>query len=176
MTVDHLKTIMAPPQAPVDSGDGEKWPEIQPGLPFPSDYKAFVSTFGSGRAADFIVIFNPFIDCPDVNFFDQLQAILGDLNELNQCDPDYYSYPTFPAPGGLIPIGVTDNGDYIFWAGDPNIDSNSWKVAIISSRSPEVEYFDSGLTAFLTGFLSGAIKPMSLPEFIVEGEIKFNKF
>ncbi|BBE78303.1 glycohydrolase toxin TNT-related protein [Phytobacter diazotrophicus] len=37
-----------------------KWPLIEDNLSFPSDYVDFINTYGSGRIAEFIVIFNPF--------------------------------------------------------------------------------------------------------------------
>ena len=39
----------------------------------PSDYIEFINEYGTGRIADFIVIFNPFSKNEDVNFFEQTQ-------------------------------------------------------------------------------------------------------
>jgi hypothetical protein len=174
MTAQQLVEIMMPPQNPVDSGPGKVWPAIEDGLPFPSDYRWFINNYGSGRVADFFMLFNPLSSIPNVNFFNQSRLILEDLNELNQCDPDLYSYPIFPAPDGLIPIGVTDNGDYICWLTNSKADSDSWGIAIITSRSPDIEYFQSNLTSVLAGLLSGVMKSNSLPDLIAVGGIRFD--
>jgi hypothetical protein len=102
--------------------------------------------------------------------------VLGDLKELIESDPDYYNYLIYPASGGLIPVGVTDNGDYIFWTVDSIEDSDSWGTAIIASRSPDVEYFQSDLTTTLAGILSGGVKPNFFPDSFPSGMVKFDVF
>lgn len=174
MTFKELLSIMAPPQKPIDSGAGKAWPEIKSGLPFPSDYIEFINAYGSGRIADFIVVFNPFSNEQDINFFEQFKLILGDLDELNKSDPDYYTYPVFSMSGGLIPIGVTDNGDYIFWAAKSGEHSDLWRVAIVAARSPEVEYLNTGLVSTLAGLLAGTIKPTSFPSSFAKGVTRFD--
>ncbi|WP_082416244.1 SMI1/KNR4 family protein [Pseudomonas sp. NBRC 111127] len=176
MAINKLTALMPSPQSPVDSGMGRKWPEIEQGLPFPSDYIDFINFYGSGRIADFILIFNPFSNNGHINFFDQFKFVLGDLKELMESDPDYYKYLIYPASGGLIPVGVTDNGDYIFWTVDSIEDSGSWGTAIVASRSPDVECFQSDLTTTLAGILSGGVKPSSFPDSFPSGIIKFDVF
>ncbi|MCG3646365.1 SMI1/KNR4 family protein [Pseudomonas putida] len=176
MAINNLTALMPSPQSPVDSGMGRKWPEIEQGLPFPSDYIDFINFYGAGRVADFILIFNPFSNNENINFFDQFKFVLGDLKELIESDPDYYNYLIYPASGGLIPVGVTDNGDYIFWTVDSIEDSDSWGTAIIASRSPDVEYFQSDLTTTLAGILSGGVKPNFFPDSFPSGMVKFDVF
>lgn len=43
MLINKLVTILASPVAPSDSGKGKKWPLIEDGLPFPSDYIEFIN-------------------------------------------------------------------------------------------------------------------------------------
>ncbi|HYQ53130.1 MAG TPA: SMI1/KNR4 family protein [Pseudomonas sp.] len=174
MAINKLTALLPSPQAPVDSGVGKKWPEIEPGLSFPSDYVDFIRVYGSGRIADFLVIFNPFSDNQDINFFDQFKLILDDLEELNQSDSEYYSYPIYPAPNSLIPLGVTDNGDYIFWTANSTAESDSWGVAIIPSRSPDIEYFQMSLTTTLAEILSGNVRSSSFPDLFAAGIIRFD--
>jgi len=174
MAIKELTAMMPPPQAPVDSGVGKKWPEIEQGVSFPLDYIDFINFYGSGRIADFILIFNPFSSDPDINFFEQFKLVLSDLKELVESDSDYYDFSIYPAPGGLVPVGVTDNGDYIFWTVGSREDSDSWGTAIIASRSPDVEYFESDLTTTLTGALSGAVKSSSFPGSFPLGAVKFD--
>lgn len=104
MLINKLVTILAVPFVSSDSGKGMKWPMIENGLPFPSDYIEFINEYGSGRIADFIVIFNPFSKNKDVNFFEQYKFILEDLNYLIKSDKDYYNYQLYPKDNGLIPL------------------------------------------------------------------------
>ncbi|KLR26633.1 hypothetical protein ABR26_02605 [Enterobacter bugandensis] len=173
MLINKLVTILAVTFAPSDSGKGMKWPRIEDGLPFPSDYIEFINEYGSGRIADFIVIFNPFSKNEDVNFFEQYKFILEDLNYLFESDKDYYNYQLYPKDNGLIPLGVTDNGDYLFWVVNSKDNSELWTVAIIAARSPGVEYFDSGLTDFLEGLLKNKIRCKSFPDDFPPSVIKF---
>ncbi len=43
MLINKLVTILAVPFAPSDSGKEMKWPMIEDGLPFPSDYIEFIN-------------------------------------------------------------------------------------------------------------------------------------
>jgi hypothetical protein len=173
MSINKLVTILAAPVHPSESGKGMTWPQIEDNLSFPSDYIDFINEYGSGRIADFIVIFNPFSKNEDVNFFDQYNFILEDLNYLNDSDKDYYKYQLYPKDNGLIPLGVTDNGDYIFWVVNSKDNSDLWSTAIIPARSPEVEYFEGGLTNFLENLLGNKIKCKSLPDNFPPDVIKF---
>lgn len=76
---------------------------------------------------------------------------------------EYYKFVLYPQGEGLIPLGVTDNGDYLFWVFNSEIDSSSWSTAMVSSRSPDVEYFNCGLVSLLEKILNGSIKAKSLP-------------
>lgn len=131
-------------------------------MEFPTDYVEFINAYGSGRIASFVVIFNPFSEDENINFFEQFRLVLEDFRFLVDSD-DYYKFVLYPQGEGLIPLGVTDNGDYLFWVFNSEIDSGSWSTAIVSSRSPDVEYFNCGLGSLLEQILSGRIKAKSLP-------------
>lgn len=163
MSLSHLKTILVPPHSPSENGDKDVWPPIDVNISFPDDYVDFIKSYGTGRIADFIALFNPFTKNVDLNFFEQKKLILEDFNYLINEDSDYYNYTLYPNKGGLLPVGVTDNGDYFFWVVSNVENSNLWGTAIVASRSPDVEYFDVNITSLLAGILSKKIKPDSLP-------------
>jgi len=163
MSVSRLKTILVPPNSPSENGDGNDWPLIDVTISFPDDYVSFIKAYGTGRIADFISLFNPFTKNDDLNFFEQKKLILEDFNYLLDEDPEYYKYSLYPNQGGLLPVGVTDNGDYFFWVVSNVDNSNLWGTAIVASRSPDIEYFDENITSLLAGILSKKIKPDSLP-------------
>jgi len=165
MSIKSLLAILPPPASPNDAGVGKQWPLVD-GVPFPSDYLDFINVYGSGKIADFLVVFNPFSCNKDVNFFGQMKLILADFNDLVASEGDYFDYPLYPLENGLMPVGVTDNGDYLFWVVTSKNDSDLWRIAIIASRSPDVEYFSANLTSVLEGVLTGRIKSSSLPDFL----------
>ncbi|EOU9551259.1 SMI1/KNR4 family protein [Cronobacter dublinensis] len=162
--INKLTQILPPPASPSDSGKGKTWPLIPGSIKFPSDYVDFINTYGSGRIADFIVIFNPFSKDENVNFFDQYNYISEDLGYLIESDSDYYKYKLYPDDNGLIPVGVTDNGDYIFWVVTSKENSNQWGTAVIPSRSPDVEYFKCNLVSLIEQILDKSLKASSLPD------------
>lgn len=174
MTSNALRALVTPPKHPVAAGAGKVWPKIKPGLSFPADYMEFIDSYGTGKIANFVVLFNPFSPERSVNFFEQFSLILTDLEELNWADPDCFDYPLFVTAEGLISIGVTDNGDYLFWVARSDRDSDHWGVAVVAARSPEIEYFQLNLTTMLAGVLSGALKSRSFPSTLAHGMVSFD--
>ncbi|NIF19822.1 SMI1/KNR4 family protein [Pantoea sp. Cy-639] len=175
MSIQGLVRTLTPPPRPSESGVGITWPPLDSGMQFPRDFIEFITKYGTGRIADFILIFNPFSANEEVNFFRQKELILQDFRELIDSDSDYYSCKLYPETNGLVPVGVTDNGDYIFWVSNSKAESDEWTTAIIPARSPDVEYFDSDLTTLLERVLSKSIKCDSLlDEFPVA--IRFDSF
>ncbi|MCK9782427.1 MULTISPECIES: SMI1/KNR4 family protein [Enterobacterales] len=150
------------PSIPYENGKGERWPLIDGKYAFPQDYIALITQYGSGVIADFITLFNPFSKNEYIDFFQQKVWILEDFNSLINDDPDYYTFVLYPKGNGLLPIGITDNGDTLFWVVSSN-DSNLWTMAIIPSRSSEVEFIAENLTGFLDGVLSKRIRCQSFP-------------
>jgi hypothetical protein len=69
-------------------------------------------------------------------------------------------YVVFPKRGGLLPFGVTSNGDILFWktVGSPD----AWTVVIEETSSRTVEYFSTGLAEFLLSVFTGAVRPEAL--------------
>ncbi|KHN89619.1 SMI1/KNR4 family protein [Pectobacterium actinidiae] len=176
MTMPKLDSILVPPVSPNESGSGDAWPSIDEGITFPNDYVEFISSYGTGRIANFIAIFSPFTQNNDLNFFEQKKLIIEDFDYLNNEDPDYFKYNLYPEKNGLLPIGVTDNGDYIFWVVSDLKNSDAWGTAIVASRSPDIEYFDENITSLLSGVLLKKIKPDSLPNNFPPDNIIFEKY
>lgn len=58
-------------------------------------------------------------------------------------------------PQNLFAIGVTDNGEYLFWITDPTSASDTWHVAVNEARGNRWYIHDGDLTDFLTTMLSG---------------------
>lgn len=164
MTIHSLVKMLMPPNNPSESGAGQTWPKFDGEIDFPGDYVEFISLYGTGRVADFVAVFNPFSKNENVNFFEQSKLVLEDFRYLVESDGENYTYSLYPEVEGLIPVAVTDNGDYIFWVCNSKDNSDHWSTAMVPARSPEVEFFDCGLTALLEGVLSGKLKANSLAD------------
>ncbi|WP_329893791.1 SMI1/KNR4 family protein [Xenorhabdus bovienii] len=157
-------------------GDREQWPLIDEIYPFPNDFIKLINQYGTGKIANFITIFNPISNNNDLIFFKQKRFILDDFQYLIEYDNDCYKFNIFPNKNGLLPLGVTDNGDYIFWVTSPRDNSNLWKIAIIAARSPDVEYRDESLILFLICVFNKNIKCISFPTDFPSDTISFESF
>ncbi|EOI3468258.1 SMI1/KNR4 family protein [Cronobacter turicensis] len=171
--IKKLTQLLPPPAFSSDSGKGKTWPLIAGSINFPSDYVDFINTYGSGRIAEFIIIFNPFSKDENLSFFDQYNYILEDLNYLIESDKGYYKYKLYPEDNGLIPVGVTDNGDYIFWVVTSKENSEQWGTAIIPVRTPDVEYFECNLVTLIEQILDRSLKTRSLPDAFPSQSVSF---
>ena len=82
-----------------------------------------------------------------------------------------HPYRYWPEPGGLVPFGSTDNGDYVLWlpCGAPE----RWSIVVWDRADGDFEVFDFDLTGFLAGLASGAIRPKAFPEDVWPGDLLF---
>src|SRR5215475_9300487 len=81
----------------------------------------------------------------------QVSMQLSALKELAQDFGEKCPYALFPETGGLLPVGITDNGDVIYWLtrGKPA----DWKIVVNQARSQRYEEFDCDLISFLRKIL-----------------------
>src|ERR1035441_7733026 len=81
----------------------EDWQAIENRIrPLPSDYKDFISEFGSGSFDQFLWIFSPFVKNKHLNLFDQLQPRLQAYAEMKKVEPHESPFDAYPTPGGLF--------------------------------------------------------------------------
>lgn len=146
MTIDDLKQLMPPPEAPLFPGSNKDWNAFRKkvGLKFPNDYFTVVHTYGSGRflGGEFKVA-NPF-DPDDGDFAD---FELTRLRDIKQAGYVPIPYPLFPEPGGLYPIGFDGNGNTYLWITNP--DSDEWPIACFNSSEDYHEVVNYSLIEFL---------------------------
>jgi hypothetical protein len=79
---------------------------------------------------------------------------LDHYDKIKSIDPRLCPFPTFPEPGGLLPLGVDLNGGRSFWLmeGEPD----NWPLILYPDWS-EIERHDMPLVDFLVLWLSGAL-------------------
>jgi hypothetical protein len=73
-------------------------------------------------------------------------------------------YPSYPEPGGLLPWGVTANGDWGYWITEPSGDPDAWPIAISVDRGPEWFRHPGPLTRFLVEVLEGSVRVPFFPD------------
>jgi len=172
MAINDLITLMPPPEAPIEAG-GATWASVESavGSVLPIDYKEFIEKYGTGRINGFVWIFNPFSSRQGINLVNQLSVQINALKTLAQDFGEQCPYPLFPEDGGLLPAGITDNGDVIHWLtkGEPN----AWKIVVNEARGPRYEEFDSDLTSFLNEILTRGAHCSLLPRIFPEGRPTF---
>jgi SMI1-KNR4 cell-wall len=168
MALDDLLAVMPAPGAPFEVPSADAWASIEQriGATLPKDYKQFIEIYGSGQIAKFIWIFNPFSLNENLNLEKQIETQSQVLSEL-EGHGEKVPYKSFPVPGGVLPFGVTDNGDLMFW--ETIGDSSVWPVLINESRAPEWETFDMPMSKFLARILAGKLKPNIFPKNFPEG-------
>jgi hypothetical protein len=79
--------------------------------------------------------------------------------------PDRLPLPPFPEPGGVLPLGRTDNGDELYWVtgGDPG----DWPVLLLESRAARQEVHRLPVTGFLAALAAGELTTRVLPDEVV---------
>lgn len=166
MSIIALLAVVPPPVGAVD--EVHDWPDVERdiGTPLPSDYKAFIDRYGLGKLCDFIVVFTPSRGNPHVSLSIQIRQKLDVLQQLASEWGEELPCPLFPARGGLLPFGATDNGDVLYWrtSGSPDC----WTVVVNDARGPDFDDHDCSMTSFLAEVVSGqrrcSIFPRSFPQ------------
>jgi hypothetical protein len=164
MDCGELVATVNPPATPVDAaGD---WSRVRHSLSnLPKDYRNLVGQYGAGCFGGFIWVYNPFTANKSLNLLLQVEVIREVHRSLQIEFGEERSYAYFPEPSGLLPFGVTDNGDYLYWltVGEPD----DWKVVVGAARAPLYESFNLGACSFLAAVLTRRVRcgifPKSFP-------------
>lgn len=164
MSLDRLREIVAPPAAPTETGDPDRWPAVEEamGTPLPADFRAYTATYGSGAFDGFLYLFNPFAPDGPGNLVHERDATLRAYTETRERFPDRLPLPPFPEPGGVLPLGRSDNGDELYWvtSGKPD----DWQVTVLASRAARQETHAMTVTAFLATLLAGELTTRMFPD------------
>jgi hypothetical protein len=168
MTLERLRELAPPPAEPVEPGRPEGWPKVEAdlGAALPADYKAFTELYGSGKFDDFLWLFNPFTPGEDGNLLHEKEAVLAAYAETRKRHPERLPLPPFPEPGGVLPLGRSDNGDELYWLteGEPD----AWTVVLLETRATSQEHHRVPVTGFLAELAGGTLATKVFPPEIVE--------
>lgn len=126
----------------------------------PDDYKAFVASY-EPNVDDFLWILHPSTN-KNLDLVTQAEEQVAAQRTMRGTQPREVPYPLYPEPGGLLPWGVTDNGDVCFWI--TNGDPSRWVVAINESRGPEWYEFPASMTEFVFALLAQEVRVPFFPD------------
>lgn len=162
--------LLVPPAMPKGSPDWMSF-ESELGTALPEDYKRFVTSYGSGKIDGFLSVFTPEgrTQWVDLLWRSRDHEEIG-FSRLELHPP----FPSFPAEGGLLAFGQTDNGDALYWrtTGSPV----HWTVLAYEGRGPEYFEFAGSMTAFLEGVLSGELRVSVFPQDFPSTNPKFEPY
>ena len=159
MTIEALVKAIPPPVMPLAAFDGPWEPvEAELGMALPQDYKDLMRLYGFGSFLEFLGLNVPVSENFNVRFVPQARLICDGFQSMREDVP----YPLWPEPGGLLPVGSTDNGDYLMWLtrGRPE----DWGGVVWGRAFLSFELFDCDLTSFLAGLATGEIVPEEFPD------------
>lgn len=160
MSIEALTKVVRPPVSPSGVFLGPWEPlEAEIGVALPPDYKELVRVYGSGYWMEFFGLSVPRIENLNICLEYQIPLVCNSFRQLGTA-----AHLLWPAPGGLLPLGGTDNGDELFWLsrGPPA----EWPI-VVWDRGGEFETFEYDLTSFLAGVAMGEILPEAFPEDLV---------
>jgi hypothetical protein len=176
--MNHLPELFAtllelapPPADPVDPGSPEEWSRVEDalGIALPADYKWLIDTYGSGDFGDLLVVMNPFAPSGGMNLLCQINFEVAEQMGLMCSDipilmtyqegreeliPEQCPFPTYPEPGGLLPVAGDTNGDNLFWLTEGHPDQ--WSLVHYDWRGGwEYQQHRKSLVGFMVDWLSG---------------------
>ncbi|MFD8637777.1 histone-like nucleoid-structuring protein Lsr2 [Streptomyces sp. NPDC059533] len=154
-----LRRICPPPNTPQIPTDWNAV-ETELGMILPEDYKQLADTYGAGLYGDYINIFHPNANTPWTNLTGPMPARVR--NQLRH-DYDKGTHPVPYQPQHLFTIGVTSNGEYLFWITDPLRTPGNWHIAVNEARGPQWYTYEGTLTSFLTSLLNGEASAPQFP-------------
>jgi hypothetical protein len=163
--VERLTSVLPPPGAPPTVPPPWERGAAETGTGFPADYRDFVDLYGGGRIDEELTVFSPTCaaqlpgDGPGgfagftAFLLDWVGPVFADLHARR---PEENPHPLFPAPGGLLPWGMTQDGDHLFWLTE-TADPDAWPTAVwLRNAPPDAAWSraDSGMAGLLLSLLA----------------------
>jgi hypothetical protein len=148
-----LLLILPPPKTTPHPAIDWQAVEADLGTTLPTDYKAFISTYGLGRIDDFLLVYHPTAANPNVRLSYQVQRDLRSLRILQNDGADYIRFALCPEPSGLLPWARTIDGDVCYWLTQSD-DPDDWAVVVGEVRGPEWAEFHGSMAEFLAAVLT----------------------
>lgn len=121
--LDHLGSLLPPPEIPLHAGTEEEWISLvdRMALLLPNSYQYFVRRYGAGSLGvdgcehPIINVLTPFDPVPTGNIIEQIPPILRDISDYKAEFPEGRPFPLLYEPGGFVPWGWSCEGDIYGW-------------------------------------------------------------
>ncbi|MDI3388747.1 Lsr2 family protein [Streptomyces sp. B-S-A8] len=139
-------------------------------MQLPDDYKELASAYGPGRFADYLQLYHPH---GNTQYVDLAGPMPARIRSQLQSDYDQGTYPVPYDPRHLFTMGVTDNGEYLFWITEPQDAPDNWRIAVNEARGPRWFTYDGTVTGFLVSVLSGETAVPQFPRGLLEPAPRF---
>lgn len=163
--LDALTKRLPPPPSPLSQAS-PSFDAVEHALGFalPDDVKAFLSRYGTGKIDDFVRVH----DVRDPAWLTWVNQVVDAMRTAGDVPG-----PFFPAPGGLLPLASTDNGDTICLRmhGAPA----AWTVVVCEGRGPDAFVFDGGFVAFIDAVLARRVECTVFPDSFPAKKSRFEK-
>ncbi len=145
----------------------EQWYSVEKkiGFIFPSDYKSFINMYGEGGINSFLWIFSPFSENENLNLLYRAKEFKVSYETMKKEFPNDFQFNFFDGEKGILPWGITDNGDELYW----NVSKENITLVIYESRYGDYREYPMKVTEFLYNLLSKSLSCDLLPDdFILE--------
>jgi hypothetical protein len=174
-SLEELTRLVPPPGEPPPAAD---WTAACEGLGvgLPDDYRALIGVYGAGTFDEELGVLAPGHPNRHLDLLWQADRQLGGLRYLRDHAGVRLPYEPEPVSGGLLPWGITGNGDVCYWHVVDAERPARWTVVVDEVRGGEWHPFDGTLTEFLAGLFSGRVAasfyggdwPTATPRFLRE--------
>ncbi|MGA5069207.1 Lsr2 family DNA-binding protein [Streptomyces exfoliatus] len=167
-TTDDLIRLCPPPTGvPVVD-----WPAVEQslGMPLPADYKQLADAYGPGSFCGFLHLYHPLAPTEWVDLTGPMPAT---IRRQLQHDHDTGTHAVPYDPRQLFAIGVTDNGEYLFWIQEPEHAPGQWDIAVNEARGPRWYTHKGGIADFLLAVLTGREQVPLFPRDLLDHGISF---
>jgi hypothetical protein len=162
MLLDALAAVLPPPAQPRETGSTAAWGAVHArlGVVLPEDYIQFIKRYGTGVVAGWLTVLNPFAKDEHLNLLHAGFEFLGALRELKSEYPETVPFPLHYEPDGLLPWGVSIDGDIFCWRTTGL--SGHWTTVVIG-RHTDPEAFPLAFSPFLRGILTNELETLACP-------------
>lgn len=162
MSIDKLIKIIQPPRMPSNIPDAVAWDRAERIFgKLPADYKEFAMLYGDGTICDFIWILNPGSTNNNLNYVTKTSVVLDAMRSVILAG-EACPFAMWPERDGLLPFGITDNGDVLYWhtCGDADM----WTVVVNAGRDSEYEQYRCSMSEFIISILEKKIRCQIFPD------------
>jgi hypothetical protein len=160
MPIKSLLKVMAAPARPKQAATAAAWAKTEKAFDtaLPKDWLEFCTHYGSGTIGRFAFIANPAQAVGRKWIEQQLDFYRQEKQRAPTDKQFYYEYDAFPATGGVLPFGQTDQRQvfYFLTQGKPD----RWPIVIRDADTRMWSEHELSLTKFLTALAKGeALEP-----------------